>query len=152
MRNYLLSYRPDFEQQRLVKAIDEPWAKGFTEGNHRIRKEWAAERYQWLDDQGVPSPLPFQQMGAGVACMADMEEHSYHGPEGAKVSLASWQGTEEESVQEVSVNLDLEPTSSEEEVKQFSGAAKQQIGFLGRQVPSSLSYRCRYFDAASARN
>ena len=122
LRNYLLSYRPDFQTNTLVKAIEQPWAKGFSEGNHRIRAEWAQERYQWLDEKGVPSCLPFENQGAGVRELDDMEEHSYHGPEGTKVSLKSWEGTEEEAAEEVSVSLDLELTG-EEEVKQFMEAA-----------------------------
>ena len=123
LRNYLLSYRPDFETKTMVKAIEQPWAKGFTEGNHRIRAEWAKDRYNWLDENGIPSPLPWNDQGAGVSSLDDMEEQSYHGPEGATVKLKSLEDTDEQEVEEVSVSLELSLTAADE-VKQFQEAAQ----------------------------
>ena len=60
---------------------------------------------------GVPSEMPFEDLGAGTKGLEDMEEHSYHGPEGCKVSLAGWAGTPETSVEEHSVSLDIEAVS-----------------------------------------
>ena len=150
LRNYLLSYRPDFQNNTLVKAIEQPWAKGFREGNHRIRAEWAEERYQWLDEKGIPSCLPFEDMGAGVRELGDMEEHSYHGPEGTKVSLKSWEGTEEEAAEEVSVNLDLELTG-EEEVKQFMEAAAQLMDRVRGSKAATGGYYDMYLSTQAKR-
>jgi len=53
IRNYILNYRPDYETGKLVKAVEQPWAKGFEEGSHRIKRSWADHLYEWLDEHGV---------------------------------------------------------------------------------------------------
>ena len=78
-----------------------------TEGSHRIQASLAVSWFEWFDQEGVPSHLPLEDQGAGVSELADMEEHSYHGPEGCTTSLKSWEGTEVAAAGEVSVSLDL---------------------------------------------
>ncbi|CAK0866343.1 unnamed protein product [Prorocentrum cordatum] len=133
--NDLLSYRPDFATKTLVKATEQPWAKGFTEGNHQIKAEWAKDTYNWFDENGIPSPLPWNDQGAGVSSLGDMEEQSYHGPEGATVKLKSLEGTDEQ------------------EVKQFQDAAQHLMERVrGRAAATGGAYdRCLSTQATRSR-
>ena len=126
VRNYLLSYRPDYETGKLVKAIEQPWAKelGLKEGSHRLKSSWATHRYEWLDEHGVPveAPKPAEDL-------CNMEEHSYHGPEGCTVKLASWAENDEKEVEQPFVALELELTSIDDE-EAFRTAAGHLEGTL----------------------
>ena len=150
LRNYLLSYRPDFEKKTLVKASEQPWAQGWSEGNHRIRAEWAAGRFDWLDENGIPSCLPWEGQGAAVNDLDDMEEHSYHGPEGCKVALKSLEDTEHANVEETSVSLDLALTA-EEEVKQFSEAAAHLVARVRGSATTTSSHYDQYLSTQAVR-
>ena len=74
--------------------------------------------------------MPFEHLGAGTKGLDDMEEHSYHGPEGCKVSLAGWEGTPETSVEEHSVPLDVEGGFDDEEEQALLSAIKEQTKIL----------------------
>ena len=150
LRNYLLSYRPDYATKTLVKAVEQPWAQGFSEGNHRIRAEWAQDRYNWLDENGIPSCLPWEGLGAAVTALEDMEEHSYHGPEGSKVALTSWEDTEAPDAEEVSVSLDLALTA-QEEIKEFSEAAAHLMDRVKGKASATGEYYDKFLSSQTVR-
>ena len=59
-RNMMLSYRPDFSAGRLRRTDEAAWAKKFPEGSERIQSGWSKDRYEWLDEHGVPHPMEWQ--------------------------------------------------------------------------------------------
>ena len=79
-RNGLLAYRPQAkpgeDMMKLVKCDEQPWSADFPEGNHRMKGEWLASRYDWLDQDGIPLEPDFSEVKAAKN-MVDLAEASY---------------------------------------------------------------------------
>ena len=85
-RNYMLSYRPDFDAGRLVRADSQAWAKDMSEGGHRIKSGWAQDRYGWLQDGGVPQVPDFSRC-ATAKSLQEMAEYEFCCEEEARVEV-----------------------------------------------------------------
>ena len=90
--NGWLALRPDFsdpEKPRFVKALDQDWAQqieGLKFGTHRLKQSWIDQRFQNLDDDGMPLEIK-------VACdkngIPDDAEYEQNAPEGQTKSVLS---------------------------------------------------------------
>jgi hypothetical protein len=93
-RNYMLSYRPDFQAKRLVRSDSQPWAQDLPEGSHRLKASWCEGRYSWLDSKAVPA-VPDYSRCAQVKRLEDLYEHEFCCEEAARMTV----GGEEYEVQ-----------------------------------------------------
>ena len=106
VRNGQLSYRPDFEKNKLVRTDEQQWcqellnAKGENVhlGSHRIKQSWIEKRYQWLDQHGRPYPpewLPDKHKNGTAKLSQDlpdeMKDQTYVEEEGALFNLKSFE-------------------------------------------------------------
>ena len=59
-RNGWLAYQAVHEGKRFVRVDQQPWCKvqAFYEGNHRMQPSWLENRYNWLDENGMPLGIP----------------------------------------------------------------------------------------------
>ena len=62
-RNGQLGYRPDLDQQKLVKVEmkEKTWSDGMKEGSHRYPDQFLQDRYDWLDSTGRPIPVDWRR-------------------------------------------------------------------------------------------
>ena len=58
VRNLWTVLRPNLETGKFDLVRDQPWAEGLKFGTHRLRQGWVAKRYDNLDENGFPKPLP----------------------------------------------------------------------------------------------
>ena len=87
-RNGFLAYRPDWEKNCLSK-VEGQLAEKYKQGNHRMPSTWIEQRYNWLNDKGVPVEADWSNgCGPGVKAVEDMEDPTQHGDYGSKVKLA----------------------------------------------------------------
>ena len=107
-RNGMLSWRPSLSQMKLVRSDGQAWAQQLPEGSHRYPSEWLKDRYSWLDEHGTPCEPRWNSCGVGVKAPEDMEDHCYHGEEGAVVKLASTAETHPEGFAEASLVIDCD--------------------------------------------
>ena len=61
-RNGWMAWRPSLKRNRFVRFDEEPWCKKFREGSHRMQKDWNNERYSWLDESGMPTAVPKEEL------------------------------------------------------------------------------------------
>lgn len=108
-RNGMLSYRPSLSKGKLVRSDTQPWCQDMPEGNHRMPEHWLKHRYDWLNEDGVPQPPVWSELGPGVKAIEDMTDFVPESGED-KVHLASWSEHHELSkgVQDVSVALEAD--------------------------------------------
>ena len=100
-RNGWLAYRPNLALGKLVRCDEQEWCKDLKQGSSRIKHSWLQDRFDWLDPEtGRPQMPDFDTMGAGVQCVEDMEEQSFHGPQGCETRLESWKDLDEKVVNE----------------------------------------------------
>jgi len=71
-RNGMLAYRPSFTEGKLVKSCEQEWAKKLQLGSHRLKESWLTERYNWLDENGVPIEPDYSESSAKR--LEEMEE------------------------------------------------------------------------------
>ena len=86
---YSLGYlvlRPNLETNKLEKTEGQEWRKGFKLGTHRMPGTWLAQRFEHLDENGVPQP---KEMVCEHGEPEDAEQ-SYSVEEGEKRRLAAW--------------------------------------------------------------
>jgi hypothetical protein len=115
-RNHFLAYRPSLSQGKLVEADKQKWAMEMPAGQHRIQKSWAADRYTWLSDAGVPKAPDWSfKTGANVKCIEDMEDATCFAEEGSKILLSSWLEDPDlcEGVEDPGVSLDVDEDALE---------------------------------------
>jgi len=86
----MLSWRPDIEKKSFVRADSQLWCKDLPEGSHRYPKSWLADRYSWLNEDGVPCEADWKSCGKRVKTHKDMEDATAHGEEGAVVKMSCW--------------------------------------------------------------
>ena len=106
-RNGYLALRPDLKQKCLVRVDDDPrqkWAVKFPQGSHRLMDAWVKQRYDGLDNHGVPLEPDWDGSGAGVKTLDDMHDPTQHGPEGTEVKLKCVA----QPIEEVSVAIDCD--------------------------------------------
>ena len=57
-----LAWRPDLEQQKLVRCDEQQWAKDLPMGaTGKMKSEWLEARYEWLDEAGKPVPPDYSE-------------------------------------------------------------------------------------------
>ena len=73
----MFAWRPDLEQQKLVRADEQEWAKEFPLGEGgKVEAEWMEERYSWLDKDGKPIKPDWTRQSTGKE-LEDMREVDY---------------------------------------------------------------------------
>ena len=90
-RNGMLSYRPSLSSGCLVRSDCQAWAQELPEGGHRYPREWLRERYEWVDEEGRALKPDWKNCGPGMKSIEDMEDAAPNGPEGCKLTLATWE-------------------------------------------------------------
>jgi len=75
-RNGMLSYRPDFAQNKLVRSDSQDWAKSLPEGSHRMKESWLDDRYTWNDADGKPVGADWSKID-NATTVADLAEADY---------------------------------------------------------------------------
>jgi len=75
-RNGMLSYRPDFTQNKLVRSDSQDWAKSLPEGSHRMKESWLDNRYSWNDADGKPVGADWTKIDHATD-VADLAEADY---------------------------------------------------------------------------
>ena len=58
VRNLWTVNRPNISEGKFEKVTEQPWAQGLRLGTHRLRSSWVKKRFDNLDEQGFPQPLP----------------------------------------------------------------------------------------------
>ena len=58
VRNLWTVLRPNITEGKFERVSNQPWAKDLKFGTHRLRQSWVDQRYDNLDEQGFPMPLP----------------------------------------------------------------------------------------------
>ena len=58
VRNLWTVLRPMVSQGKFEKVSNQAWAEGLKYGTHRLRQSWIEKRYDNLDEEGFPKPLP----------------------------------------------------------------------------------------------
>ena len=58
VRNLWTVLRPMVSQGKFEKVSNQAWAEGLKHGTHRLRQSWIDKRFDNLDEQGFPKPLP----------------------------------------------------------------------------------------------
>ena len=58
VRNLWTVLRPNITEGKFEKVTEQPWTDGLTLGTHRLRQSWVEKRFDNLDEQGFPMPLP----------------------------------------------------------------------------------------------
>ena len=58
VRNSWTVLRPNISAGKFEKVTEQPWAQGFRLGTRRLRSSWVQKRFDHLDEQGFPQPLP----------------------------------------------------------------------------------------------
>ena len=96
----------------------------FPEGTHRIKKQWAENRYSWLGEDGRSEQPEWQRCGKTVDGPEDMEDATAHGEPGCKVQLESWAEDEDlkDGVEEAAILV--EDDSGVEDVLEGVESAK----------------------------
>ena len=124
-RNGYLAYRPDFANQKLVPVDEnEPWVKDKPQGNHRMPAAWIEQRYSFLNDHGIPLEANWENCGAGVKKVEDMEDATSHGPLGCRVQLECCKETHPKGLLEPSVSLECGVDVDENDEDDIGGLLK----------------------------
>ena len=80
-------------QGKFEKVSNQAWAEGLKCGTHRLKQSWVEKRFDNLDEQGFPKPLP-EDVDRPEACCVLPEhqlDHSYHAEEpGSLQQLSTW--------------------------------------------------------------
>ena len=55
------------KNRRFVRTDSLPWCNTevYPGGSHRMQPSWLSDRYNWLDEEGMPMPIPketFEQL------------------------------------------------------------------------------------------
>ena len=50
--------RPNITEGKFEKVTEQPWAQGLALGTHRLKESWLQKRFDHLDAEGFPTPLP----------------------------------------------------------------------------------------------
>ena len=58
VRNLWTVLRPNITEGKFERVSKQPWAKDLKFGTHRLRQSWVEKRFDNLDEQGFPMPLP----------------------------------------------------------------------------------------------
>ena len=58
VRNMWIVLRPMVSQGKFEKVSKQAWAEGLKYGTHRLKQSWVEKRFDNLDEQGFPKPLP----------------------------------------------------------------------------------------------
>ena len=58
VRNLWTVLRPNITEGKFEKVTEQSWAQGLKLGTHRLRNSWVQKRFDNLDEQGFPNPLP----------------------------------------------------------------------------------------------
>ena len=58
VRNLWTVLRPNITEGKLETVTEQLWAQGLKLGTHRLRHSWVEKRFDNLDEQGFPMPLP----------------------------------------------------------------------------------------------
>ena len=85
-RNGWLAVRPSISQKTFLRCDDEAWAQGMPQGSHRMQKSWIEGRLQFLDENGMPTPVP---EGEAEEILNKQAEQTYS-HEGAERCLETW--------------------------------------------------------------
>ena len=116
--NYMLSHRPNLRTGKMERCDTQAWCQKkdeegkveckFPEGTHRIKKQWAENRYSWLGEDGRPEQPEWQRCGKAVHEPEDMEDATAHGEPGCKVKLQSWAEDEDlkDGVEEAAIVIE----------------------------------------------
>ena len=79
------AYRPNLVTGKMEKTDGQEWKTGLKEGGHRVCKSWTAQRYDWLDDNGVPTQPDYSQLYPKAADPSpEMEPEHASEPKGDK--------------------------------------------------------------------
>ena len=58
VRNLWTVLRPNITEGKFERVSKQPWANDLKFGTHRLRQSWVEKRFDNLDEQGFPMPLP----------------------------------------------------------------------------------------------
>ena len=58
VRNLWTVLRPNVTEGKFEKITEQSWAEGLKHGTHRLKRSWCEKRYDNLNEQGFPNPLP----------------------------------------------------------------------------------------------
>ena len=90
-----------------------PWVKDKPQGNHRMPKAWVEQRYSFLDEQGKPLEAIWENCGAGVRQVEDLEDITAHGPLGSKAMLECCKEVCPDGIEEPHIVLECDIDVSE---------------------------------------
>ena len=93
VRNMWTVYRPMLSKKKFEKVSNQAWAEGLKQGTHRLKQSWVDKRFDNLDEQGFPKPLPGDEKLAenDRVVSADQLDCSYHAEvTGSLQELSTW--------------------------------------------------------------
>ena len=86
-RNGWMALRPSLSQKKFVRCDEQDWCKKYKEGSHRMQRDWNENRYKWLDEAGLPTPVPEDELEK----MIEQQAHdSYWVESGHEEELSIW--------------------------------------------------------------
>ena len=86
VRNLWTVLRPNVTEGKLEKITEQSWAEGLEHGTHRLKRSWCEKRYDNLNEQGFPNPLPEDEDKLPESQI----DASYNVEEGNLMELATW--------------------------------------------------------------
>ena len=60
-------------EAKFVRVDEQSWCdpKVYYEGNHRMQPSWLSDRYSWLDENGMPTGVPNEEMSKIMSTQVD---------------------------------------------------------------------------------
>ena len=86
VRNLWTVLRPNVTEGKFEKITEQSWAEGLKHGTHRLKRSWCEKRYDNLNEQGFPNPLPEDEDKLPESQI----DASYNVEPGNLMELATW--------------------------------------------------------------
>ena len=85
VRNLWTVLRPNLSKGKFEKVTEQPWAQNIKLGTHRLRQSWVQKRFDNLDENLFPKPLPEDKLPESQI------DASYNVEPGHLNELSTWQ-------------------------------------------------------------